>query len=187
MDPAAAGTNAPSSSHPEPSSSTEGPRLHNGPSSSNPQPPSPTEGPLLQIVYISHTPEADPSASSIASILGVSRRNNERSGITGLIIYSDTSFLQFLEGPHAAVEALFSKIKHDARHRGVIVVLRLAVEQRSFPDWSMAYRDLYIAEAAINEERQHAISKGDDPELINVDRAARHGLLRVLANEPPHE
>lgn len=149
-------------------------------------PEAPTEGPLLQLVYTSHSPESFPSPESIAAILGVSRRNNEQAGISGLLIYSNASFLQFLEGPAAAVEAVFSRIQRDPRHRGLITVLRHMVDRRSFPDWSMAYRDLDIAEAAVEEEREHARAKGEDPEAINIDRAARHGLNRVLANEPGH-
>jgi hypothetical protein len=37
---------------------------------------------------------------------------------------------------------LLTIIESDPRHKGVLVLLRRASEQRDFPDWSMGFRDL---------------------------------------------
>ena len=44
----------------------------------------------------------------LAGILSSARRNNPRDGITGALICRDDLFLQLLEGPEAAVEALIA-------------------------------------------------------------------------------
>ena len=59
---------------------------------------------LLQLVYIS-TMRAPVSTAECEEILAVSRRNNARDNISGLLVVGTTRFLQLLEGPPAAVRA----------------------------------------------------------------------------------
>jgi len=82
------------------------------------------------------------SKDEVKHILRASRRNNTGKGITGLLLYRDGSFAQFLEGPADLVDELYNKIERDTRHRGVIRVLRQPVTKRDFKEWSMAFRDL---------------------------------------------
>ncbi|PWN41946.1 BLUF-domain-containing protein [Ceraceosorus guamensis] len=103
------------------------------------------ELPLLQIVYASSSPERSPAAASVEQILRTSRRNNAAEDITGLLLFHDGSFVQFLEGPPANVKRVYERIRKDDRHRGVIEILSVSVAKRSFADWSMAYRDLSAA------------------------------------------
>lgn len=97
---------------------------------------------LLQIVYTSSSRNRYLSPASLQSILAGSRKRNAQNGITGLLLYRDGSFAQFLEGPEAAVRSTFDKIQADSRHRGVIVVLQRSIERRDFETWRMGYRDL---------------------------------------------
>lgn len=50
-------------------------------------------------------------------------------------------FLQVLEGPYVAVEAIFNRVCTDPRHQQVKVLLRQNIETKEFDDWSMAYID----------------------------------------------
>ncbi|MBR0551991.1 BLUF domain-containing protein [Stakelama marina] len=94
---------------------------------------------MLQIVYVS-TATRHVSAVDVADILDVSRRNNRRDGLTGLL-YSDCNrFLQVLEGPKEAVEAAVARIGEDSRHRAIVILSRRTIEQREFGDWDMAHR-----------------------------------------------
>lgn len=94
------------------------------------------------MVYTSSASSRTLSVDEIKAILRASRLNNTSKGITGLLLYRDGSFAQFLEGPAYAVDALYDKIERDPRHRGVIRVLRQSVTKRDFREWSMAFRDL---------------------------------------------
>ncbi len=99
-----------------------------------------TESPdLLQILYISTVSPAE--TVDLASILAISRRNNRAQDITGLLMFNGKRFLQVLEGPTAAVEDTFERIRRDTRHRAHVMLSRRAVERREFGDWSMAYRE----------------------------------------------
>jgi len=86
------------------------------------------------------------SQAELLALLGKSRANNEKLGITGIMLYRDGNFIQLLEGEAGDVRALYQKIKRDRRHGGVIVLLEGSVAERDFPDWSMAFRDLSLAE-----------------------------------------
>lgn len=102
----------------------------------------PEEQDLIQVVYTSSARSRHMSNDEVRQILQASRRNNTGKGITGLLLYRDGSFAQFLEGPADAVDSLYDKIERDPRHHGVIRVLRQAVTKRDFRQWSMAFRDL---------------------------------------------
>lgn len=72
-------------------------------------------------------------------MLAVSRRNNERIGVTDLLVSGGGRFLQVLEGPVSNVLATFDRIRADPRHFACLVLSSRSVDQRSFGEWSMAY------------------------------------------------
>ena len=93
---------------------------------------------MLQLVYIS---SAHPAGSvDVAPILDVSRRNNVRQGLSGLLYADGRRFLQVLEGEAEAVEAAFTRISADPRHRAVVVLSRRTIAVREFGEWAMAHR-----------------------------------------------
>ena len=96
---------------------------------------------MEQIVYISTARALVPDVQQIEDILRVSRRNNHRDGLTGLLIVGGRRFLQVLEGPNLSLEAAFRRIKADERHFAVVELSRHAITQRSFSDWDMAYQE----------------------------------------------
>lgn len=82
------------------------------------------------------------SNDDLVDILTKSRLNNTRLGITGLLLYHEGSILQILEGEKEIIEDLFKKLKGDPRHKSVIKMFDRNVEQRSFPDWSMGFKQV---------------------------------------------
>lgn len=91
---------------------------------------------LSQLVYASSA--VDPlGPDDLVQIVRASRRNNAADGVTGVLAYHGGNIMQAIEGPEPAVDALFSRIQADPRHRGVLVLYRSPVDARSFPDWTM--------------------------------------------------
>ncbi|WP_242141232.1 MULTISPECIES: BLUF domain-containing protein [unclassified Sphingomonas] len=92
---------------------------------------------MHQLSFIS---TARPGAAPIdvEAILASSRRNNARDSITGLLIYDGKRFLQELEGSGPLVEAAFSRIKNDTRHRATVMLSFREVDDREFGAWDMA-------------------------------------------------
>lgn len=82
------------------------------------------------------------SKDELLRLLATSRKNNERLGITGMLLYKDGNFMQVLEGEEQTVRTLHNKIKNDPRHRGMLTILQGESNQREYPEWSMGFRDL---------------------------------------------
>ena len=95
---------------------------------------------MRQIIYFS-TAAVPQSAQTIADLLEVSRRRNGNEGVTGLLIAGGNRYLQAIEGEDSTVGATMQRIADDERHTGVYILLDRIVSERSFADWSMAFRD----------------------------------------------
>ncbi|WP_375273223.1 BLUF domain-containing protein [Sphingomonas sp.] len=91
---------------------------------------------MLQLVYISSVKRS----ADLTNILAVSRLNNRRDGISGLLYSDGVRFLQALEGPALAVETAYARIKQDPRHNALVILSRREVDTREFGDWAMAER-----------------------------------------------
>ena len=91
------------------------------------------------LVHLGYASVAIPgfSREQIIAMLRRARLKNETLGITGMLLFSDTSFLQVIEGPRTAVETLFTTIREDSRHRQVVRVFERPISRRTFDTWSM--------------------------------------------------
>ena len=90
--------------------------------------------------------QRDVARIDLAELLRVSRRNNERAGVTGLLLHHDGQFMQVLEGPEPAVRSVLSRISADPRHSGVWILDEERIAERRFGAWAMAYRPTSDAE-----------------------------------------
>lgn len=72
-------------------------------------------------------------------LLSQARRNNAAEDLTGLLLYNDGCFVQYFEGPPAAVTGLIARLQRDQRHHHMIRMTEGPVEDRSFADWSMGF------------------------------------------------
>ena len=79
----------------------------------------------------------DLAADDLEAIHRIARNANALDGITGLLIFNGTHFLQIIEGQPQAIDELVEKLRRDPRHSGVEIRDQRMVEARSFPDWSM--------------------------------------------------
>ena len=73
----------------------------------------------------------------LAGILSAARRNNPRDGITGALICRHDVYLQLIEGPADAIDALYARICADDRHTDVRLLLSEDMGERIFPAWAM--------------------------------------------------
>ena len=102
---------------------------------------------MLSLTYLSSTVDAL-TKDQLDVLVRNARAKNEELGITGMMLYSGAHFLQTLEGPHESVDALFTLIDADPRHRDVFIVRREEIETRRFTAWFMGYREISEDEAA---------------------------------------
>lgn len=95
---------------------------------------------LHEIVYVSIAPEGMTS-QQLQALLTYCRGQNEKSAITGMLIYHQREFLQLLEGEAEVVTALFERIEFDGRHQQVYKLWDGPISERSCARWSMALID----------------------------------------------
>jgi hypothetical protein len=81
----------------------------------------------------------EPTPAALADLLRQARRNNERAGLTGMLLYTQGSFFQVLEGAPEAVDRVFGTIAADPRHMGAVTIIRERIARRAFGEWSMGY------------------------------------------------
>lgn len=73
----------------------------------------------------------------LAGILSAAQRNNPRDGITGALICRQDLYLQLIEGPAEAIDALYARICEDDRHANIALLLTEDMGERMFPNWAM--------------------------------------------------
>ena len=95
------------------------------------------ENDLYAVTYLSHSliksAEVDEQCSNIESV--ASKANAEKK-ISGMLLFCRNRFIQRLEGPREAVEALVEVIKADKRHRNFTTLSAGLIKKRAFEDWS---------------------------------------------------
>ena len=134
---------------------------------------------MHSLVYVSSATELFDRAE-LDEILAESRRNNEAAGVTGMLLYKDGNLMQVLEGDEEAVQATYARISADPRHRGLMVLLKEAVEDRQFEDWTMAFRDLEAADAQAVPGYSQFLNTSLDSQELTRDPSAARQLLTVF-------
>jgi hypothetical protein len=112
---------------------------------------------MKQLIYRSQPFGFD--NAMLAGILLGARRNNLRDDITGALICRHDLYLQLIEGPADAIDALYGRIVADDRHVDVRLLLMGDVTERMFPAWamlddeapSMFWSPTEVAEGALEE------------------------------------
>ncbi|MBC8053651.1 MAG: BLUF domain-containing protein [Sphingobacteriaceae bacterium] len=100
---------------------------------------------LFTLVYLSNAMDAL-SQEELKNILTISRANNCKVDVTGVLIYCDGNILQVLEGPEENVYKVYNKIKKDPRHTDLIILQGRDIPARSFEEWSMGFKSSSKAE-----------------------------------------
>jgi len=95
---------------------------------------------ITSLTYLS-TASTPFDATRIAALLLQSRANNERHGLTGMLLYKKGRFMQVLEGADRDVRERYAAISADPRHTDLKTLLDESIEQRRFPQWSMGLPD----------------------------------------------
>lgn len=96
---------------------------------------------MHHIIYLSQAtrPLSD---EELAKLLAQARHDNAQQAITGALVYGGGQFMQIIEGEEAQLAMLYAKLLQDGRHGQVFKFADKPIVQRSFADWSMAFRPL---------------------------------------------
>lgn len=133
---------------------------------------------LLHCIYTSAASERL-SIDALARLLDHARRRNDAAHITGMLLYSDGSFFQILEGTAEAVDACFGRILVDPRHTKVTRIIRESIAKRDFGDWSMGFSEVTPEALQQIDGANDFFTTGSCFERLDPSRAKK--LLRAFS------
>ncbi|MEO0590627.1 MAG: BLUF domain-containing protein [Pseudomonadota bacterium] len=118
---------------------------------------------MKQLIYRSRPFGFDQSV--LDGIVMSARRNNRANGITGALICRRDMYIQLIEGPEDAIDALYQRICVDDRHDEVTLEASTAIETRMFPGWdmladtnpSMTFSKLEVEDGAIGRAEPNTL------------------------------
>ena len=102
------------------------------------------------------------SAIRVNEIVALSRWNNERDHISGMLLFTGASFLGILEGDEKDLDRLWSRLERDARHRDLLRIGHQLCGARWFPVWAMAHSDDAIVRRQIEGLRSPRLWSGSN-------------------------
>jgi hypothetical protein len=139
-------------------------------------------GPLSRVVYRSRAIGA-PTAAELARLTETAQGRNRREAVTGVMLYDDRRFFQWLEGPKDGVDRIMGSIYNDRRHTEIEVLSDQPTPSRTFADWSMK-----LATPGAKPASQLADAIDPPEEVIEMLRrqpeAAPVVLVRLLPTAP---
>jgi hypothetical protein len=91
---------------------------------------------LTSVTYTSLA-RSDLQEDDLEHIHRSARERNAQLGITGILIFNGTHFLQIIEGSESSIEGVLDRLRKDDRHTGFEIRDRRKVDVRSFPGWPM--------------------------------------------------
>jgi hypothetical protein len=105
---------------------------------------------LKTLSHLMYASSAEPEMNDVGlrAILERARTVNSQLDITGILLHTDGSYFQVLEGDAEAIDSLYARIAHDKRHTNVVLIVREPIARRSFADWSMGFASVTSEDVA---------------------------------------
>lgn len=128
-------------------------------------------GGLHRLIYASRFTGADRDFDDVLRrIIAKSIQNNRLDDVTGFLVAGEGRFLQLLEGPAKAVEAVYVRIGQDPRHADLALIYNDHAERRLFRDWNMGQHRISEADRTLLAE---AGLSSFDPAKLDTDAAEK--------------
>ena len=92
--------------------------------------------PLMTLTYRSRA-TSPLSESQLGDLQHSAAARNRAESITGMMVYNDDRFFQWLEGPPASIARIWSSISRDPRHVDIEALSVHSAPSRLFANWSL--------------------------------------------------
>ena len=119
----------------------------------------------------------DLTSRDVSDIHKTAMRLNALVGVTGLLIFNGSRFLQIIEGPQQAIDALIERLRRDDRHSAFELRDSRFVACRAFPDWSMELLQVSAGQMLAGSEIEAKLPTDLPPEI----RALIQNMARKIA------
>jgi len=131
---------------------------------------------MRRVIYASQSVH-DFDPDELVALLEAARANNERAGLSGMLLYCSQSFLQLLEGDAATLEETYARIAADPRHRNLRLLADTEVSAPLFPDWTMGFE--HVNDEDLAEDVDGFVPAMAYP-LVNPDLVSNGGVAQTL-------
>lgn len=136
---------------------------------------------VYQLIYVSDKINTF-VPSDMESILCKARANNEKYGITGLLVELPQHFIQIVEGSQDNVEVAYKLISKDTRHHNLRVILATTTKTREMGGWAMGFsKDL--DESELNDALHILNSFSEKQNFSDIQGQSLKMLLKSLSPE----
>lgn len=133
---------------------------------------------LSNLVYVSQK-TSECTSSEVDVILESCQKNNAHIDATGVLLHSNTHFLQYLEGNYSNINRLYSKIKEDKRHKNVVLLTAGPIKERVFPSWQMGYKQFSNTDISYNT-KMDATEQRHFSDLISGKTQESQKVVRLI-------
>jgi len=122
------------------------------------------------LVSLTYTSEMTVSTDFV-DILEVSRINNDRDDITGMLLFCNNNIVQCLEGSRESVNKTYARIVNDKRHQSPLIIDYRVITTRLFSKWSMGY----VPESSVTKPTllKYSVSQDFEPRLLSGESCLR--------------
>lgn len=133
---------------------------------------------LYNFVYCSRAADGVDDAE-VGRIVESAQRHNLARGITGVLVFGNGIFFQWIEGPAAQIQKLIASLHRDSRHYDIVSLSQGEEErERLYPNWDMEK----VEAEDIRLVLQDALESADDKNNV----AALTRIIKQLDSGPLH-
>ena len=123
---------------------------------------------IRQVIYISQASRRLEDGE-IDELVATASRNNRQRGVTGALLFIESSFVQVLEGEDEQITELLATIEADPRHTNMRILSDQEIGHRNFSEWSMAQvKPAQGDRPGIASEVRSTVTQLDDEEPIVI-------------------
>ncbi|GAA4879115.1 BLUF domain-containing protein [Ferrimonas pelagia] len=95
---------------------------------------------MFELLYTSLCPKPLCRAE-LTALLCCVREHNQRTGLTGMLLYQQQTVMQLLEGERDVVLQQFQRLRQDPRHQHIELAYKGPIAARTFAGWSLGFDD----------------------------------------------
>ena len=136
----------------------------------------PTVQPLMTLTYRSRATSPF-SEAQLGDLQHAAANRNQHEGLTGLMVYNDDRFFQWLEGPPASIARVWSSISRDPRHSDIEAISVHSAPSRLFGNWNLK----------LSTGPSDALLRGVTVEQVAPTNAAAERLAALSIAAEPNE
>ena len=75
--------------------------------------------------------------AELERLLNDARNRNGSMGVTGVLLYDDGNFFQYIEGEPDALAHVYERIQRASQHHNLIELVQQPIQKREFLNWDM--------------------------------------------------